>query len=58
MKTASIPAVDLILVEREARRLRAEYVAAAWKRLLSRVRLPRAQVPATGLPGNARPSLG
>ena len=58
MKTASTPSVDIVLVEREARRLRAEYVAAAWKRLMSRVRLPKAQVRAAGLPGNARPSLG
>ena len=58
MKTLSTPTADIVLVEREARRLRAEYLAAAWKRLVSRIHLPKAQVPAPGLPGNARPSLG
>ncbi len=58
MKTSLTPPVDIVLIEREARRLRAEYVAAALRRLVARVHLPKARAPAVGLPGNARPSLG
>lgn len=49
---------DLVAIEREARRLRAEHLAVLLRRAVSCVRRGPSTRPMAELPGGARPSLG
>ena len=49
---------DLLAIDREARRLRAQHLAALLRRAASRVRRWLSTRPTGDLPGGARPSLG